>query len=76
MEYEDNISGIYTPGNLYHNHQDFLRVFQQSGSFISSKQRNKEIRAFNGNRENRGIRLAHLNAGSAHLARGPEALAS
>ena len=34
--------------------------------YISNKQKNKKIRAVNGNRECRGIRLAHWNAGSAH----------
>ena len=42
---------------------------QQAGplQYLSSKQRNKKVRAINGNRERRGIRLAHWNAGSAHL---------
>ena len=48
---------------------NLLMGLQHSGSWqhISSKQRNKKIRAINGNRESRGIRLAHWNAGSAHL---------
>ena len=33
----------------------------------SNKQRNKLVKARNGNRQNRGIKLAHWNAGSAHL---------
>ena len=42
---------------------------QQSGAWlhISSTQRNQLVRASNGNRDARGIRLAHWNPGSAHL---------
>ena len=36
-------------------------------SHLTSKQRNQLIKALNGNRANRGIKLAHWNAGSAHL---------
>ena len=36
-------------------------------SWLSRKIRNKIARATNGNRQNRGIKLAHWNAGSAHL---------
>ena len=48
---------------------NMLKGLQYSGSWlhISSKQRNQKMRAMNGNRESRGIRLAHWNAGSAHL---------
>ena len=35
--------------------------------WLSRKQRNKLAKARNGNRQNRGIKLAHLNAGSAQL---------
>ena len=34
---------------------------------ISSKQRNRLVKATNGNRDSKGIRLAHWNPGSAHL---------
>ena len=34
---------------------------------MSSKQRNKQVRAVTGNRANRGIKIAHWNMGSAHL---------
>ena len=66
---QDNIRRIYTPGMLYFYHNDLLGEGQQSGpwQYTSSKQRNQAIRALNGNRESRGIRLAHWNAGSAHL---------
>jgi hypothetical protein len=36
-------------------------------SHLTSKQRNQLMKALNGNRANRGIKLAHWNAGSAHL---------
>ena len=36
--------------------------------WLSKKQRNKLIKARNGNRQNRGPKLAHWNAGSAYLA--------
>ena len=36
-------------------------------SWLTKKQRNKLVKTFNGNRENRGLKLAHWNAGSAHL---------
>ena len=36
-------------------------------SWLSNKDRNQLVRAKNGNRQNRGIKLAHWNAGSAHL---------
>ena len=36
-------------------------------SHLTSKQRNQLMKAVNGNRANRGIKLAHWNAGSAHL---------
>ena len=36
-------------------------------SHLTSKQRNRLIKALYGNRANRGIKLAHWNAGSAHL---------
>ena len=35
--------------------------------WLSRKQRNNLVKAINGNRHNRGIKLAHWNAGSAHL---------
>ena len=35
--------------------------------WLSNKKKNKLVRAKNGNRQNRGIKLAHWNAGSAHL---------
>ena len=35
--------------------------------YMSSKDRNKVAKSTNGNRANRGIKLAHWNAGSAHL---------
>ena len=35
--------------------------------YLSSNQRNQKVRAVNGNRERRGLKLAHWNAGSAHL---------
>ena len=34
---------------------------------MSGKERNRLVKAINGNRANRGIKLAHWNAGSAHL---------
>ena len=34
---------------------------------LSSKKKNKLARSTNGNRQNRGMKLAHWNAGSAHL---------
>ena len=36
--------------------------------WLSNKERNRLVRAITGNRQNRGIKLAHWNAGSAHLA--------
>ena len=36
-------------------------------TYWERKKRNQKVRAINGNRESRGIRLAHWNAGSAHL---------
>ena len=38
-----------------------------SPPWLSNKARNKLVRARNGNRQGRGIRIAHWNAGSAHL---------
>ena len=38
-----------------------------SRQYTTSKQRNRLVRAVNGNRDSRGIKLAHWNAGSAHL---------
>ena len=37
-----------------------------SSLYLSGKKRNKLARSANGNRANRGIKLAHWNAGSAH----------
>ena len=34
---------------------------------MTNKQRNRIVKAVNGNRDSKGIRLAHWNAGSAHL---------
>ena len=36
-------------------------------NLLSNKKRNKLVKARNGNRQNRGIKIAHWNAGSAHL---------
>ena len=36
--------------------------------WLSNKERNRNVRALNGNRQSRGIKLAHWNAGSAYLA--------
>ena len=68
-ESQENTGRIYTPGMSSPHDQDFSRDGHQSGSWkhSSRKLRNQEIRALNGNRESRGIRLAHWNAGSAHL---------
>ena len=46
-----------------------LTIGQQSGTWqhMSSKQRNQFVKAINGNRDARGIKLAHWNPGSAHL---------
>ena len=38
-----------------------------TSSYLSCKERNKLVRSVNGNRANRGIKIAHWNAGSAHL---------
>ena len=46
---------------------DIVNNTRQIFILISNKKKNKLVRAKNGNRQNRGIKLAHWNAGSAHL---------
>ena len=43
------------------------RSWTSASGWLSSKKKNKLVRARNGNRQNRGIKIAHWNAGSAHL---------
>ena len=42
-------------------------LFDPQPSMLTSKQRNKQVKAVTGNRANRGIKIAHWNMGSAHL---------
>ena len=56
-------SSSYSP--VFSRSDDSSRI--QSISYLSGKERNRLVKAINGNRANRGIKLAHWNAGSAHL---------
>ena len=42
-------------------------AIKSAKSWLTRKKKNKLVRAKTGNRQNRGIKLAHWNAGSAHL---------
>ena len=42
-------------------------LLRTTKNYLSNKDRNKVVKSTNGNRANRGIKLAHWNAGSSHL---------